>query len=492
MYLLGFDCGTSSIKATLLDAQTGKAVGSVTWPEREMEIISVKSGWAEQKPEIWWENLKDASNMLMNKSGVDKKDVKAIGISYQMHGLVCVDKQGEPIRPSIIWCDSRAVKIGEAATSAMGNDIVLSSMLNSIGNFTAAKLAWVKENEPDIYEKIHKIMLPGDYIGYKMTDRIITTGSGMSEGVFWDYQKGCISEDILEHFGFAKEIFPDVMNTFGDHGSLTKGAAKELGLAEGTFVSYRAGDQPNNAYSLGVIDIGQVAATAGTSGVVYGITDKLAYDPKSRVNTFMHVNNTPDDIRNGVLLCVNGAGILNSWVKHNFASGLDYAEMDRIALDVPIGSDGLVILPYGNGAERTLENHNIGGSVHYLDFNTHTKNHIYRASQEAVAFAMYYGLDGMSDVGVKANQIRAGKSNMFLSLVFTKTFATMAGVTVQLYSTDGSQGAARGAGVGCGIYKTVQESFIGLELLETVEPDEANRDKYTGAYTKWLDTLQKQ
>jgi xylulokinase len=491
MYLLGYDSGTSSIKATLLNAQTGQVEASCSWPPTEMPIQSPQPGFAEQDPQLWWDNLKGATARVLAESGVNPADIKAIGISYQMHGLVCVDKTMAVIRPSIIWCDSRAVKIGQKAAQKIGGKKCLKNLLNLPGNFTAGKLRWVKENEPANFKRVYKIMLPGDWLAMKMTGVAATTASGLSEMILWDFVKRKPADFLMKHYGFDESFLPDIVPTFGMQGQLTSSAANELGLAAGTPVTYRAGDQPNNALSLNVLNPGEIAATAGTSGVVYGISSKAAYDPKSRVNTFLHVNDTAKTCRNGVLLCVNGTGRLNSWLKHNVMAGKDYPEMNALAEKVAVGSDGLVILPYGNGAERTLENKNIGTSIQNLDLNMHHLGHILRASQEGIVFAINYGLEIMKDMGLQIKTVRAGKANMFLSDIFATTFATLTGATVELYNTDGSQGAARGAGLGAEIYKSAPEAFATLKKLQTIEPDAKMKPACKKAYGNWLKALEK-
>jgi len=392
--LMGYDVGSSSIKATLMDAATGKALASATSPDRELEIIAKQAGWAEQHPATWWEHVKLATQKIKATAAFDASDVKAIGISYQMHGLVLVDKNKEVLRPAIIWCDSRAVQIGQKAARDIGARKCLKRLLNLPGNFTASKLAWVKANEPKTYAKVHKMMLPGDFVAMKMTGAIRTTPSGLSEGILWDFEKDRLADFVLDNYGISSDLIAETVPTFSIQGELTSAAAAELGLAPGTPVSYRGGDQPNNALSLSVLKPGEVAVTAGTSGVVYGVTDQSNYDPKSRVNIFVHVNHTAKKPRYGVLLCLNGTGILNSWLKHNVAGeGFDYPQMNDLAATVPVGSDGLVILPYGNGAERTLENRNIGASVHGWNFNIHKKAHLLRAAQEGIVFALNYGLE---------------------------------------------------------------------------------------------------
>ena len=488
MYLLGYDIGSSSVKASLVDAQSGKCVASAFYPKTEAAIIAVKPGWAEQEPSSWWENLKLATADIMAASAADPKDIKAIGISYQMHGLVCVDKDQNVLRPSIIWCDSRAVPYGQKAFDQIGHENCLSHLLNSPGNFTASKLAWVKENEPELYAKIYKIMLPGDYIAMKLSGEICTTISGLSEGMLWDFAEGAPAQMLLDYYGIDKSLIADIKPTFSEQGRVSAAAAAELGLAEGTPITYRAGDQPNNALSLNVFNPGEIASTAGTSGVVYGVLGDVNYDPKSRVNTFAHVNHTPDQTRLGVLLCINGTGILNSWMKRNVApEGISYAEMNDLAAKAPIGSAGVSIMPFGNGAERMLENKEVGSSIHGVNFNVHDKSHLLRAAQEGIVFSFKYGIEVMEQMGMNVNKIHAGHANMFLSPIFRDTLAGVSGAVIELYDTDGSVGAAKGAGIGAGIYKDNTEAFATLEKLAVIEP--AHTAEYTEAYETWKSRL---
>ncbi len=492
MYLLGYDIGSSSVKACLVEAESGKCVSSAFFPKTEAPIIAVKPGWAEQNPESWWENLKLATKAIMAEAGVTGGEIKAIGISYQMHGLVCVDKDMQVLRPAIIWCDSRAVPYGQKAFETLGEENCLSHLLNSPGNFTASKLAWVKEHEPQIYERIYKIMLPGDYIAMRLTDEICTTVSGLSEGMFWDFRNNSLATSLMDYYGFDQSLIPDIKPTFAEQGRVTAKAAEELGLAAGIPITYRAGDQPNNAVSLNVFNPGEIASTAGTSGVVYGVNGSVNYDPKSRVNTFAHVNHSEEKTRLGVLLCINGTGILNSWVKRNIApEGISYNEMNILASKAPIGSDGVSILPFGNGAERMLENKEIGCSIRGLNFNIHSKQHIIRAAQEGIVFSFKYGIDVMEQMGIKVKKIHAGHANMFLSSIFRDTLAGVTGATIELYDTDGSVGAAKGAGMGAGIYKDNKEAFASLEKLDVIEPNRSKAREYADAYERWKYRLEK-
>ena len=483
MLILGYDLGSSSVKASLVCAETGKCVASAFYPKTEAPILSRQPGWAEQDPDAWWEYLKAATAEVMAVAG--KASVSAVGISYQMHGLVCVGKDLHPLRPDIIWCDSRAVPYGQKAFESLGSGWCLEHLLNSPGNFTAAKLAWVKENEPELFARIRKIMLPGDYIALRMTGEPCTTVGGLSEGMMWDFAQNRPARELLDFYGFDASILPEIRPTFGEQGRLLPAIAEELGLPAGIPVTYRAGDQPNNALSLNVLNPGEIAATAGTSGVVYGVLGEVNYDPQSRVNTFAHVNHSAADPRLGVLLCINGTGILNSWMRRNVAfDGMTYPGMNALAKESPVGSRGISILPFGNGAERMLSNSAPGCSFHGIDFNRHGRGDLLRAAQEGIVFSFQYGIEVMQSMGMKIDRIHAGNANMFLSEIFRETLASVSGATIELYDTDGAVGAARGAGLGAGIYASPAEAFATLERLAVVEPA-PDRTPYLEAYDNW-------
>ena len=490
MYLLGYDIGSSSVKASLVDAVTGQCVATDFYPKKEMEIIAVAVGMAEQHPECWWENLKLATASVLSQSGTDKKEIKAIGISYQMHGLVAIDKDRKVLRPAIIWCDSRGVPYGRAAFDALGEDYCLSHLLQSPGNFTASKLAWIKENEPDIFQRIYKILLPGDYIAMRLTGEVCTTLSGLSEGMLWDFRDNCISKELMEYYGFSGDLLARIVPTMGEQGFVTAEAAAELGLQQGTPVTYRAGDQPNNALSLNVLEPGEIASTAGTSGVVYGISDRIDCDPLSRINLFAHVNHAVGHNRLGLMTCISGTGILNSWLKRNVVpTELSYNDMNELAAQVPIGAGGVSIIPFGNGAERILQNREVGASVHGLSFTIHDRRHLLRAAQEGIVFSFMYGMEVMAEAGMNISVIKAGRANMFLSPLFRNTLAGVSRAVIELYDTDGSVGAAKGAGIGAGIYKSATEAFATLRKLEVIEPSVSDAPAYMDAYRLWKERL---
>lgn len=489
-YLLGLDLGSSFVKANLIEAETGKTVASATVPGTEMEITSHQPGWAEQDPGAWWQNVKAATHQVLRDSSVAPFAIKAIGISYQMHGLVIVDKNLQVLRPSIIWCDSRAVRIGEKANTELGS-YCLRNLLNSPGNFTASKLKWVKENEPTLYEKVHKAMLPGDYIAMKMTGEVTTTASGLSEGILWDFREEKPATKLLENFGIGSDLLAEVVPAFGIQGKLSGDAATELGLAKGTPLCYRAGDQPNNAFSLKALQPGEVAATAGTSGVIYAVTDKQVADEQSRVNTFLHVNHKKESPRLGVLLCVNGSGIMYRWLRNQFKNELTYNSLNELASLAPIGSGGLTYLPFGNGAERILGSKELGASFHSTSLARPQRHEMSRAVQEGIAFALAYGFEIFRELGIKPNVIRAGQGNLFQSEIFCETFANVTAAELQLFNTDGAQGAARAAGVGAGLYPDTTEAFKNFKCLRSFEPQLALGAEYVEAYTRWKETLQR-
>lgn len=483
--LLGIDLGSSSIKVSLLEVDSGRLLASAQAPDAEMPIQSPQPGWAEQDPERWWSELCEAMARLNQIYTLTEAHVLGIGISYQMHGLVCLDRDGAVLRPSIIWCDSRAVTLGAEAFDTLGHEYCLTHYLNSPGNFTASKLAWVRLHEPDLFARIHTVFLPGDYLAFRLTGERSTTETGLSEGIFWDFKERALAKRLMNHYGIPEEWIPPRVPVFGIQGYLQAQAAAALGLPSGIPITYRAGDQPNNAFSLGVLDPGDLAATAGTSGVVYGVSEEIRHDPLSRVNTFVHVNDQKDKRRNGLLMCLNGTGIAYSWLKRlmGFSS---YEQMNECATQAPEGAGGLLFYPFGNGAERILENRHPGAGIRHLDFNRHQQAEVLRCVQEGIVYALYYGMSIMLDSGVPLQRIRAGKANMFLSPLFRDIFVQVTGCRLELLDTDGAQGAARGAGLGAGVFADEQACFHGLNCLEHLEPDAIRHQAYQEKYQLWL------
>ena len=488
MYYLGLDIGSSSVKVAIVEAATGKSILSLHEPPNEMEILSIHKDWAEQDPKIWWKHICNAIKRVISESNINYKKIISIGISYQMHGLVILDKKGKPLRNSIIWCDSRAVEIGNKAFEGLGNQYCEKNLLNSPGNFTASKLRWVQENEPELYEKIHKIMLPGDYVAYKLTGEMNTTKNGLSEGILWDYKNNCVSKELLDYYKIDNDLIPDIVENFTNQGEVNEKASIETGLPKGITVTYRAGDQPNNALSLNIFNPGEVAATGGTSGVIYAVTDSLESKESSRINNFAHVNYTEEKPVLGKLLCINGAGIQYRWLRNHSVEN-SYENMNRKASKVPVGSDGVQVIPFGNGAERMFNNKNIGTQICNINLNTHSHGHLYRAALEGIAFSFVYGMEILKGDNALINVIRAGNDNLFRSEIFSNTVATLIGHEIEIYNTTGAIGAARAAGLIDKNFKAFGENITKNDHVMTFMPLK-NNELYQLAYQNWKHELE--
>ncbi|MCI9846053.1 xylulokinase [Flavobacterium pectinovorum] len=487
MYYIGYDIGSSSVKVALVEAATGKKVIVLNEPQNEMEILSLQPDWAEQDPEMWWQYICTATKRAIKEANIEASKIQGIGISYQMHGLVIVDKNGKSLRNSIIWCDSRAVEIGNKAYAEIGADKCAEHLLNSPGNFTASKLKWVKENEPEVYSKIDKYMLPGDYISLKLTGEVTTTKNGLSEGMLWDYKENKVADWLLDYYGIDQSLTPNIVENFTNQGTVTEKGALESGLPAGIPIVYRAGDQPNNALSLNVLRPGEVAATGGTSGVFYAVTETNS-GKSTRVNNFVHVNYSESNPRVGKLLNINGAGIQYRWMRNNTGDE-SYEEMNEKASQINVGSQGLVVIPFGNGAERMFNNKNIGSHILNLNFNIHTNAHLYRASLEAIAFSFVYGMECLKDDNAKINVIRAGNDNLFRSEIFSNTVATLIGHEIEIYNTTGAVGAARAVGLTDGDFEKFGSGITTNDHVMTFLPLK-NKEEYEKAYQNWKKELE--
>ena len=493
MYFLGIDLGSSSIKLSVLDADAGNIIAAVTLPETEMDMDAPHFGWAEQSPELWWKYVKEGLAQLKTVYQINLKEIYGIGIAYQMHGLVLTDENLTPLRPSIIWCDSRAVAIGNQAFDRIGKENSQKQILGSPGNFTASKLKWVKENEPEIYAKARYMMLPGDFIAAKLSGIAQTTASGLSEAALWNFPKGEIASEVLEKMELSRDLIPEIVPSFGRQAQINGAIATELGLNPEAVICYRAGDQPNNALSLNVLNPGEIATTAGTSAVIYAVTDKDMYDEQGRVNTFLHVNNSDDEKRNGILGIINGSGILYQWLRKTISLGrkelLSYDLLNEEAAKVNPGSERLRFYPFGNGAERIFNNKGVNSGIENLNFNIHQPAHLIRSACEGIVFAMNYGFDVIKTMGTSGDVVRAGKGNLFLSPVFREIFCNTTGAKLQLYETSGAEGAARGAAYGYGFYKNLEEAFGNLEVLESLEPQQSLKTQYQDIYEQWKENI---
>lgn len=488
MYYIGYDLGSSSVKVAIVDSKSGKNLASLHEPPNEMEIVSLQNDWAEQDPNLWWEFICTATKRVIIEANIDASQIVGIGISYQMHGLVVVDKDGASLRNSIIWCDSRAVEIGNKAFEELGAEKCSNHLMNSPGNFTASKLKWVKENEPDLYAQIYKYMLPGDFIAYKLTDSIATTKNGLSEGVLWDYKYDSVANWLLDYYGIDQKLTPTIVENFTNQGEVSKEASISTGLPVGIPIVYRAGDQPNNALSLNILKPGEVAATGGTSGVLYAVTNAMSAKESIRINNFAHVNYSAENSSIGKLLNINGAGIQYRWLR-NICGKDSYESMNKKASEVNIGSDGVIIIPFGNGAERMLNNKTIGNHMLNVNFNIHGQGHLYRAGLEGIAFSFVYGMEILKNDNATINVIRAGNDNLFRSEIFSNTVATLIGHEIEIYNTTGAVGAARAVSLLDGDFEKFGEHISSNDHVMTYVPLD-NKKPYEKAYQNWKKELE--
>lgn len=484
-YLMGIDIGTTSARAIIIDEE-GKLLGAGVY---EYPLYHPQPLWAEQDPQDWWEGTKKSIGKALKEADVKPQEIGGIGLSGQMHGLVLLDENYEVLRRSILWCDQRTVKQCEYIMRKSRQTLVKSTCNPALTGFTLPKVIWVRQEEPKIYDKIHKMLLPKDYIRFKLTGEFATEVSDASGTLMLDVKKRKWSEDVLSAFGINKEALPVVYESVQITGKITPEAARETGLKEGIPVVGGGGDQAAGGVGNGVVREGLLSSTIGTSGVVFASLNDVKTDPLLRTHTFCHAVPGKWHIM-GVMLSAGGS---LKWFRDNLGmeelnvskiTGQDpYEILTMEASRVEPGSEGLIFLPYLMG-ERTPYPDPYAKGVFFGLTPRHTKAHLVRAVMEGVAFGLRDSLEIIKRLGTKIEEIRASgggaRSELWRQIQADINNTQM--VTINM-SEGPAFGVALLAGVGTGVYKSVEEACEStIHITGTTEPIKENVKRYEEYY----------
>ena len=467
-YLIGVDLGTSGTKTVLFD-QNGESLASATV---EYPLYQPQNGWAEQDPADWWDAAVRTIRQVLGQSGVDPQKVAGVGISGQMHGLVMLDGEGQVLRRSILWCDGRTSQECAEITQAVGAQRLIQLSANpALTGFTGGKILWVRRHEPELYEKCRQILLPKDYVRYKLTGVYASEVSDASGTNLLDVSKRCWSQEILEKLRINRELLPPLFESCQVAGRVTDEAAALTGLAPG------------------VVERGKAFTTIGTSGVVFAHADQVTIDPEGRVHTFCSA--VPGAW--AVMSCTLSAGGSLKWLRDNFflqekeaaaGMGVDpYVLMDQQASQVPIGADRLLFLPYLMGERSPLLDENSRGVFFGLSA-IHTKYHMLRAVLEGVVYSQRQCLDILRKMGVVSQEMLACGGGG-TSPLWRQMLADVYGCPVRtVASKEGpALGAAILAGVGAGLYPSVQEACARMiRLNPPQQPNPVDSARYEPYY----------
>lgn len=481
-YLIGIDIGTSGTKTVLFDTRM-KVVCDATY---SYPLYQVKNGWAEQNPQDWADASIKGLKSVLEQSKINNNDIAGIGLSGQMHGLVMLDKDKKVLRKSIIWCDQRTSKEAKEITDKVGKEKLISITANpSMTGFTLAKLLWVKNNEPQVYNKCKHILLPKDYVRYILTDSLATEVSDAGGMQLMDIKNRCWSDEILKTFDISDQMLPKLYESHEISGYINYNTAAITGLKEGTAVVGGAGDQAASAIGNGVVREGTVSQTLGSSGVIFACTDKPLIDPMGRVHTLCHA--IPNMWH--IMSVTQGCGLSLKWFKDNFCgeeveiaektNGDVYDVLFEKANKLPVGSENLIFLPYLMGERSPHMDENARGVFFGLS-NIHTKSHLFRSVAEGVTFSQRECFEIIASLGITPSEIRVGGGGS-KSKVWLQMLADNMNVKVETLNTKetGAMGVAILAGVGTGIYKSVKDACDKyVEIKSLILPQEAMKKKY--------------
>lgn len=477
-YLLGLDIGTSGVKALLISVE-GKIISSKT---ESYPLATPHSGWAEQSPYDWWEATVKVIEEVVSSTPIGSTQIKGISLSGQMHSSVFLDEKMEVIRPAILWSDTRtSEQCKEIYTKVGGLNQLIDYVSNpALEGFTAPKILWLKENEPENYQKVKYILLAKDYIRYRLTGELFTEVSDAAGTLLFEVIKKRWSTGLLEKLEIDPDLLPPILNSFDLAGRITKPIAEKTGLKFGTPLVAGGADNACGAVGSGIIQEGRVMVSIGSSGVVLAQTDNPQADQGGRIHLFNHA--CPNSwYMMGVML---SAGMSYEWLeKKLFNNSLDYPKLDQLAEEIEPGSEGLLFLPYLYG-ERTPHNDANARGVYFGISGKHDQRHFTRSVLEGVTFALKDSLELIKDKGVKVKEIRAIGGGA-KSSVWQQILADILGKEINLLNVEEGPafGAALIAGVGVGVYGSFTEAVSGIvKVQKTIVPRIQNTEKYNQYY----------
>jgi xylulokinase len=478
--VLGIDVGTGGTRAVLLD-QAGRVLGAATAEHAEM--ASPQLGWAEQDPRDWWRAAQVAIGECLTAAGATGPEVFAVGLSGQMHGLVLLDGAGEVVRPALLWCDQRTEEECREITERVGAKRLIELVANpALTGFTLPKIWWVRKHELELWSRVRSIMLPKDYVRFKLTGARATDVADASGTLLFDVVRRRWSAEMLEASDLRAEILPKVFESPEITARVTKDGAAASGLREGTPVVAGGGDQAAGAVGMGIVAPGNVSATIGTSGVVFAATSDPVVEPKGRIHTFCHA--IPG--RWHVMGVTQGAGLSLRWFRDQFAGGASYDTLMIEAAAAPAGSDGLLWAPYLMGERTPHLDPNARGALVGLTAQ-HTRAHVIRAILEGVAFSLRDTFTIFRELGVPVKSIRLGGGGA-RSYLWQQVQADIYGMPVDLVAAEegAAYGAALLAGVGAGVWPSVDAACeTAVRVAKRVEPIAENRELMNHRYEEY-------
>ncbi len=476
--LMGIDLGTSSVKTVLMH-ESGSLMAIA---QQEYSFDIPREGWAEQDPETWWKAAVDTIRSAMHTSGVQPEEIRGIGFSGQMHGLVMLDGSGKPVRKAIIWCDQRTKHQVDYINQTVGEQRVGEIVHSPVAvGFMGPSLLWMKEHEPDMYRQTARVVLPKDYIRFKLTGTISTDISDAASTTLLDVSSGRWSDELINALGFRQELFPDIHLPDTPAGEISFEAADVTGLKRGTPVVHGGADQVMQAVGNGIVTPGTISVTIGTGGQVLSPLDRPLYDSRLRAHGFNFLTRESWYFMGASL----SAGLSLRWLRNILDPQLPYREVDRLASQVPPGSEGLLFLPY-LGGERTPHMDAHARGIFFGMTLNHKRSHLLRSVMEGVVFALKDSLNILiNDLGQPCSRVIASGGGMTSSLwLQMQADILQQEIYISNMKEQAGVGAAITAGVGTGLFESYQQAcseLISLQETPTI-PDASQKHQYQEYY----------